>query len=255
MKRISPLLLSLVLLLCAVWFAPAAQADVIWEPQNDFYAQHAQECEYLDGHYTAPGQVEGYGAPTDSNPSYTFQEGSSFYLSFGYTDASGQTWGIYEGDVTCWLRLDDLEKVYDNNDFLKDHESELAPYAGELDDYAVQSAMLLWSYPGSGVIVDKLPAEIFDEIDFCPYQSVYTDLDGARWAYISYLYGSSGWVWIDDPENSAPEKEQPEPQTPVATPVAAAFSPALLWAVGAVVVVALVSAVLIVVFYRKKKKS
>ena len=60
---------------------------------------------------------------------------------------------------------------------------------------------------------------------------------------------------IDEPENSAPEKEQPEPQTPVATPVAAAFSPALLWAVGAVVVVALVSAVLIVALYRKKKKS
>lgn len=58
----------------------------------------------------------------------------------------GAAWGVYEeGEESCWVRLDALQKVYDRDDFFTDHAEAITPYADELADFVPQGTVYLWS--------------------------------------------------------------------------------------------------------------
>ena len=66
MKRLWTCLLTLVTLLA---LTPAARADVLWEPDNNFYWKHSDECTYVGRSYYANGPegfVTLYDAPGGS---------------------------------------------------------------------------------------------------------------------------------------------------------------------------------------------
>ncbi len=270
-------ILSLFLLLVLLAAAPFAHADVIWEPYTDkFYPSHADQCTYINRYFDAPAEVTGYESPENTTAKRTFSAGSTLFISHSYTDGAGTVWGVWEeGGESCWVKLEDLKNVYDSRDFMDEHRAQIAPYNGEMAGYAIENVLYLWSYPGSGVIDAKLSSG--EAITEDAFSSVYTAPDGARWAYIPYLYAMSGWVYVDDPENASLEPaataapspspslspsqaatNAPTPEAtaaPVSAPVPAKKDLTMLyWAVGAVVLVMAASAVLIARFYRKAKK-
>lgn len=258
-RHIAAILALLVLALLPL----PARADVIWEPEDGFYAAHADECTYVNDRYLSPGGVEGVVSPEDGRALCTFPEGWELRISFVYEDADGAAWGVYEeGEESCWVRLDALQKVYDRDDFFTDHAEAITPYADELADFVPQGTVYLWEYPGSGELYGKLSPEDLTQADFLPYDAVYVDEQGQTWVYVPYLYGNEGWICCADPENAslpatAPQAAAAAPESPAAAdavgPLTAAGRTRLYLAIGAVAVVALGSAVLLVVLARRKR--
>lgn len=197
----------------------SVRADTIWEPyEDDFYSKHYEECEHVSDAYLTNGEsgyVTVYLSPASSKEVAKIMNGVSFNVSFTWQDKDGTVWGIIElgnyeakdgesvadGEDFGWVSLNHMAKVYDSGDFLMEHQAELEEYGGELDDYQVQERMVVWTYPGSGKIKCQLFEPMFDN-DIPAYEHLYTDVDGNRWTYLGYYYGSiQGWVCIDDPES------------------------------------------------------
>ena len=216
-RHIAAILALLVLALLPL----PARADVIWEPQDGFYAAHADECTYVNDRYLSPGGVEGVVSPEDGRALCTFPEGWELRISFVYEDAGGAAWGVYEeGEESCWVRLDALQKVYDRDDFFTDHAEAITPYADELADFVPQGTVYLWEYPGSGELYGKLSPEDLTQADFLPYDAVYVDEQGQTWVYIPYLYGREGWICCADPENASLPATAPQAAAAAKSPAA-----------------------------------
>lgn len=107
--------------------------------------------------------------------------------------------------------MKDLQLVYDALEFYRDHKYEFMDYNGELNGYTA-SKIILWSFPGSGVISGKI-----DKLDitqdgatahriFCTYK----DSSDKLWGYYSYISDdwkkefsnrTSNWIYLSDPTN------------------------------------------------------
>ena len=259
------------------------RADVIWEPyEDDFYSKHYEECEHVSDSYLTNGEegyVTVYLSPESSKEVAKIMNGKSFNVSFTWQDKEGKVWGIIElgnyeegagekvakGEDFGWVSIDQMAKVYDNGDFLIEHQAELEEYGGELDDYKVQEKMVIWTYPGSGKIKCELFQQIFDD-DIPGYDHLYTDENGNRWTYLGYYYVSvKGWVCIDNPESeeiilSREPKETEEelilPKEPEEGLSSGGMSvvPGLKLAAGLVAGVVALTAGLIALLFGKKKK-
>lgn len=282
MKSVLSCLLAVLLL--AVWKPVLVRADVIWEPyEDDFYSKHYEECEHVSADYLTNGEegyVTVYLSPESSKEVAKIMNGVSFNVSFTWQDKDGTVWGIIElenyetkdgesvaaGEDFGWVSLKHMAKVYDNSDFLIEHQAEFAEYSGELDDYKVQERMVVWTYPGSGKIKCQLFEPMFDN-DVPGYDHLYTDVEGNRWTYLGYYYGSvNGWVCIDDPESEEitlsyePEITEEElilPEQPEEGLNSGGMDdsvPGLKLAAGLVAGVVAVTAGLIAVLFGKKKK-
>lgn len=206
-----------VLLLSVSWSAEV-KADVIWEPyEDDFYEEHYDECKHVSASYLTNGRegyVTAYKAPDSTKEVAQIMNGKSFTVSFSWEDKEGNDWGIIElnqfepekgeskkrGEEFGWVLMENMAKVYNGNDFMREHEAEFEEYSGELDDYTVQDKLIVWSYPGSGKMKSWLNGSSINE-DMPQYEHLYTDADGNRWTYIGYHRGAhNGWICIDAPE-------------------------------------------------------
>lgn len=230
-RKFSAILLALLLTLCLV---PTTFADVIFEPQDNFFSKHREEMVYVDKVYIANELVYGYESPEDDDMLLSASDGMRLYISHAYTDANGVEWGVYDWDtVTCWFRLSELEAVYDTRDFIDDHKDEFVEYANELAEVPLEGGeMPLWTYPGSGeksgaVYLD----EYFEHDNYAFY--VYYDAEGRAWVYFPYVFGMEGWANAADPLSTEPivfdanaPAVTPEPTaTPAPTEVAVSAEP------------------------------
>ncbi len=292
MRKLLAMLLVLLTLLCA---APALHADVIWEPYNNsFYDEVRDDCEYRNKAYTAQPGVEAYVDPREAyadphpaQPDWTSDEACELFINFVYTFDDGTEWGCTDIQLndewtSLWVNLSTLTPVYDHRDFVSEHEGEIMSYNGELDAFAYDGEMLLWTYPGSSENY-VLHADAYFETDY--FNLLYTDKNGDVWAYIPYIEGFDGWVYTPDPGQVQPidlselpavePSEEPAAasvaptatQKPANTPAPAATVEATLsrttvlliaLAILAVLFVVILSAALIVVIFvlsKKKKKN
>ena len=97
------------LLLTASLTVPAL-ADVIWEPDDDFYFAHANECRLSDEGYTAAEDTTLYASPIDPTPAGVLPAGESAATRYIWTDTHRDEWGYAEfytedGWVQGWLNL------------------------------------------------------------------------------------------------------------------------------------------------------
>ena len=200
-KRILCLLLCLLTLSFCSW----AAADVIWEPENNFYKSHADECEYVDRSYLANGS-EGYAAvyptPTSKKPAAYLYNGSTVYVSYSW-----QGWGLVnyydaEGNLHFedgWMKLDSLSPDYDHEAFMAEHKDEMwAPEVPATLNLASYEAAYLWELPGTATApwnMKNLGTE-----DVLSFRQVWTDEFGNDWGYVGYFYKNSGWVCLSAPE-------------------------------------------------------
>jgi hypothetical protein len=238
-----------------------ASADIIWEPENNFYNKHASECEPMFRDFTANASkdfVTLWESPGSQKKVATYKNGVTFWIRYTYTDKYNFIWGFYyeNSHSNGWLHMNDLEVVYDNISFMEEHESELKEYNGEYDNSDLGYATI-WSYPGSGVITSQI-SDLRSQLSDIKY--IYTDADNRQWAYFpGRIKNSSGfWICASDPTNihiPAADENQPTIQpASKAQPISVPENrPSFLIMTGAVVVLIAVTAILIRKYWKKDK--
>lgn len=187
------------ILFCCMLFVLPVHADVIWEPDDYFYNQHALDCTYVNRMFTTNGPdgvVIVYKNPESPQVITRLDNGIKIYISYTYSDANSILWGIYEdSDKIGWLPMDYMEVVYDSISFHEDYADKIVSQSGELKNQYKNKEIYLWKYPGSEEF------NIIKVEDFMPsYNSVYLDEENRCWGNINYYFGFRDvWICIDQP--------------------------------------------------------
>lgn len=251
--------------LLAMLLTPAALADLIIAPVDDFYSAHSEQCRYLPRQYTANG-AKGYVAlwksPESPEQTETISNGENVWCNFLYTDGAGKVWGTVFGEdfreLRGWVKLSEWVVVPDYLSFEEAYGDEFIScdpkWDGTLDAY---KEIYLWDYPCSGGEPRKATSDWFGNRDL-GFEKCWVDGEGRTWGFWVYAAGvRNAWVCLSDPDNpdipADPSvlKSDVKWITPAGElPQAGTQAPVSVIALVAGVVAA--TAVLIVVLYRKK---
>ena len=245
MKKILALLFALLLLMPSLAFG-----DVIVEPDNSFYRTHQQECQHREGRtYLAngpDGSLNLYTAP-NGTVAKSLENGAAFYCQWTYTDKQGIVWGFSERHG-AWAPLGYTLVQYDHIAFRKEHADKIA--APEEQTAIEYQTVYLYEYPGA-----PSPLEM-GNLDLTAEQT-YTDEQGHRWGFVSYIYGiRNKWFCLDDPANSQLTGEKKAPvssgfDVPDKLPDVSNRSVIVAGVSG----VALVTLIVVLILFRRKKKG
>ncbi|MBR6405528.1 MAG: hypothetical protein IKS18_04940 [Lachnospiraceae bacterium] len=198
LKRLGFILAVFVLL-----FSVPAYADIIYEPNDDFYQQHIDECETT--YYWKAYKVISDSAvlivrsPEDDTVVGEYKPGVFFSTNTSYQ--SGDTIWYYltdfdHPDKAGWISNAGIEQIYDTDCFTEDHISELQGTV-KLDIKKLKE-ITFCAYPGGHQIDTRILQNQTDETLTC--EGSYTDPEGKVWGYCGYFYGPvNGWVCLDDP--------------------------------------------------------
>lgn len=254
MKKLISLALcaALALALCA-----PALADVIWEPDDDFYMEHFDECEYVNASYEAAADVNAMESPVERKTAAKIEAGTLVYVSYVWHGEHAD-WG-YAESYDGWVPLNVMRRLYNAADFAAEHAGELVAREGAVSR-AEHSTICFYTFPGSGK-AETVDAADFDWAEDDPaYYEVWTDAEGREWSHVGYYYAIRGWVCLSDPEADdlpadAPYYAEPEPDLSDVTEAAEPAAPAglSLAAILVIVVMAVTAAIISVGFLRKKK--
>lgn len=262
MKRLCTLLLALTLL------TTAALADVLIEPNDDFYASHRGECEYLYRQYTANGEkgyVILYESPKSSRERENVANGEVLLSLWSYQGA----WLAIQGerdDIRGWVELADCVPVPDYLSFQDHHGEEFVPFDGAAYDHAFDGLekVVLWSYPGTDQEGQEVSAEWFQDSNRDMrelFDSCWEDGQGRMWGFVGYCYGiRNTWLCLSDPANLALEADptvipQDDHQYPAISILPAPSSGVSGLTMGLVALVVVATAGLIPMVFRRKKGS
>lgn len=219
MKRLISLICAVMLAVCCI---VSASADVIFEPNDNFYEDHREDCVRNERNYTAAGpngDVTVYQSPESDKVMAVFPNGEILYISYIYTDAAtGIQWGYYENwetNVTGWVPMAYLELIYDGISFEEEFGHLFVQEEGTLSVEHQGKAVKFWKYPGSTEYLewtvegDNMPA----------YQTVYTDANGVCWGRQGYYMGLRGyWINLDAPDaDYVPHETEPVEETEAPT--------------------------------------
>lgn len=207
---------ALVFIIC-LGLCPAVFADVAYMPMDDFYAEHAGECQYENRYYYTNGPegfVLGYSSPTGS-AKISFPNGLEYYVSYTWSDGE-RLWGCIEYDPetleivwwkdgeSAWVDMDAMVSRYDSEAFIADHADEIQEAERSLDIGREESAFT-YLYPGSGILTEGMANYSGDELLTVSFSKVYTDAEGREWGYCGYHYGARElWVCLSDPYTQLP---------------------------------------------------
>ena len=257
MKKI--LIAAAALIICTA-IPAAVSADVIIEPADSFYNSHSGEIETNSGRnyrrFELAAETKVYNDPNGKAVG-KLSAGISPYIAYYYTDKSGVKWGGYfdysGDDELLWISLEGLEPVYDNYSFEEEHKDEITDgTADEYASYKTDKTIYLWAYPGS---TESIPMETHPD-EFMTYVSkIYTDTTGGKWGYIGYIWGQSGWIYLDDPTDPAPFGEDVSAGAMTEESVYEAVSDGGSYALPAILAVAAAGISGAMIFGMKKKKG
>lgn len=264
MKKLLSFALALAALLA---LALPARADILWEPDNDFYQKHG--CLYVGRNYYANGPegfVTLYDAPGGSFVEGQYRNGVSLCVYYQYEDWGCITVFEEDGQVSGWTPLAHLELIYDHISFEEEYAGRIRDYGGEFADYSGDAETVCF-YPYPGAPAERISARmelgannVLDNLtgtsENASYISrVFTDENGLTWGYVNYMYGHlESWFCLDEPDGESfpvrqiAQAELIAPQTPVLPAVS--YAPYIL--VGAVV---LITGALLSFFYGKRRKT
>jgi len=237
--------------------APAlyAHADVLIEPENEFYSLHRSQIVYLGRNFAASG-AEG-SVPIKSEPGAKgelarLQNGEKVYLQYSCL-YDGEFWG-FSTEHSGWLPIGQMLVLYDYVAFLEEYAEEFDLYLGDYEEIKEAGAVIAWPWPGADAplwtIID-IDAENFRVI------YAYTDSEGREWGFVRYSYSSSNyWVCLSDPINrDIPVFNPAVPPSPwesetVHINIEKTASPPLALIIGLVAAVAIGTAILIRVLWK-----
>lgn len=199
---------------CWMFCALPARADVIWEPyHDDFYQQNMESCEYLNRTYTAngpDGKVIVYESPKNPTVVTTWENGFKAYISFTYTDAAGNVWGVYddsESGINGWMPMAYMSVVYDYISFQEEFAESISEESGTIPAVCAGQMVRFWKYPGAD---DYYEMSMPEDAESLPqYSKLFVDEAGQQWGYISYFRGTKHrWVCLANPDGSLEELYQ-----------------------------------------------
>lgn len=274
MKKLLSFTLTIITLFT---LAAVAYADIIWEPENDFYERHRDECTYTARRYYANGPggfVTLYDAPGSSSYSAQYENGAALSSQFRYQDwLFVYIWNNGREDGG-WVPLSELYLIYDYISFEEEYGGRFQPYNGEFADYdGPVEGIKLYEYPygGSNNTLRVGQEQLLDCLRGTPdtrsYISyVYYDGEnGDVWGFVGYMQGYRDfWIRLNDPTGEAGH-EAGEPTledlisdgeiTAPRRPVPPATSPIswLAWILVAAVVA--VTAVVLLHFYGRRGRK
>jgi len=219
------LILAAILFLSLALPPGGARADVLWEPEDDFYNKHSDECVTVSRIFYANGE-DGYVSmkkePGARREVGKIENGETIYIQFTYNH-NGESWGIAEFTepkserwTSGWTPMDQLQAKYDYISFDEEHSSEYYSYSDD-DTTHEPIDIVLWTWPGSGEIASTLQKEWLDP-DTDSYilngpTRAYKDSDGREWGFVGYFYGSrNSWICLSDPSNDNIPAFNPAPE-------------------------------------------
>ena len=258
MKTVRVFILVIVCLLLFPSFV--VHADVIIEPENEFYEQHSSEIIYLGRSFTANG-TNGFAfvreAPGSSGTIAKLQNGENTYMQYSCL-YDGDYWG-YTMELQGWIQIDQLLVLYDYVAFEEEHFDELYLYDGDYGAIKETRSAIAWPWPGADA-----PLWTIEDIDtehFC-ITYAYTDEQGREWGFVTYFTGSNNiWVCLSEPLNRDIPVFNPAPEptkwfTETVHTEINASEDSMLWLIVVLVVVLVVgTAVLIRVFWKPSKSE
>ncbi|MEG0875530.1 MAG: hypothetical protein RSD32_01030 [Oscillospiraceae bacterium] len=210
------LLRLLTLSLLASMLCGFAMADVIWEPEDDFYTAHRNECELMNRNFYANGEtgfLEVFSKPEGESRGFA-DNGEVFHVQFTYADKNGGNWGSIEyatsgerlvgrtGDVSNagWVKMSELLQKYDYISFDEEHGDEYKAYVGDYSELKNIKNIVTWTYPCSG----ETQGLIQENDENLIIETVYTDASGQDWGFVGYYMGMKNcWICLSDPLNDA----------------------------------------------------
>lgn len=200
-----------VLLVAVIFFLvikpEEVQADLILEPEDQFYQAHADQCEYVDRSYYTDGSVDFWTAPNGRKKG-SFPADTRLQVTHVYTDSQGAQWGVFLDQESGWILMADVYLDYDSRQFREDHEEEILP--GEEQVLPQGEKVVFWSYPCSGE--NWGTEELQQELKFSEF---YTDDQERLWGNVGYYMGSRDfWICLSEPENQEISMEEEPPKVP-----------------------------------------
>lgn len=221
----------------ACGYSPMGMEDV--SSQNGFFLTHKEECRAEFRNYYGSEEVQCYKSPESETILSTLPKGSCITVQCTYQTA-WEKWGLLErgSDLKMyfgWVKMSELEFVYDAVAFLYDHRDGCIDDRSELDwdkiCKAPEQESIIWSYPYSGKIIGRQSKGKYPDADYMKthyYPGIlYLDDEGRYWITVSvkrtvssseeaalekeeYL---SGMICLSEPENVNLEKRIMEPYT------------------------------------------
>jgi hypothetical protein len=266
LKRI--VITSLLLLILCLSLTPAAFADVIINPVNDFFEEHYEECQFLGRYFyvnSKDGGVSVRQAP-DSDRVFTWlANGTVALIQYTYGEGS-EAWGaMIFGDWDGgdgWIPMEELALKYDQRSFVEEHEAEIYDYSGDSYSELGDGDVVFYTWPGSGEVAMTLEAEMRggeSDSSMLRADKAYIDGEGREWLQFPYVYASrNNWVCLAEPGNASIPAFNAGPEPSLypasAAPAGDAISPLTL-SIVLVAVVVVVTAVLIKIFWKPAKRE
>jgi len=196
-----------------------AYADMVVEPDNDFYKENQYYIVLLERVFhvnASSGFTSIKKAPGERSEIARVDNVEILYVRYSCL-YNGEFWGLttiypkskqdpeYEG----WVRMDNLLVAYDYIAFAEEHSDEFHAFEGDIKELVSTEAALAWPWPGADAPLWKI--EGLDTENF-RVSVAYTDDVGREWGFITYLYGSRNiWICLTDPINSEIPSFNPAP--------------------------------------------
>lgn len=241
---------------CFMAIQISAFADVIWEPDNDFYEKHSDECTYVDRFYVVngyDGSSTVFESPVSNKKLRTLNNGDICRVYFTYMDKNENMWALYDdfNGNTGWIPMAYLYPEYDSIEFQKDFKDQIIAKQGELTGVKKDQRVFGWPYPGA-----KTPQDMTVQDNPITYDSVFVDEEGNRWIHVGYYYGTRDfWMFEAQPDTTAVPLREIHQEIPTPPESIDRAASGISWPliIGLVVAVVAITAILIRVFYPKKK--
>ena len=199
-----------------VFSGAAVYGDMIAEPDNSFYYDNYESCEYIESRpFEALEDAKLLKDPNGKAVSKNVRKGDKLNISFTYTDKNGEVWGCCmfygsaDADSDGWIKMSQVKEIYNVFTFIDEHSDEFSDYSGELDDYIPQEKVVLWEYPYSENCYSVKAEDWFTKKDY-PFKNeiadkCWTDENGNMWIYSGKWatkdFGfNDRWVFLPAPE-------------------------------------------------------
>ena len=196
-----------------LFFLPGlpAGADVIYEPEDEFYAEHSKDCtkEEKTWETNAYGGIRMLAEPDSDEIVYEFNEpGIRMWVYYIYHNPKGGEWAYteyyHDGNFyKGWLPTNLLWRSYSTESFLRDYGGDITEEQNLVNGENGEDTVYFYLWPGS-TIAEKV--EFTDgglQNEPVGTYLAYTDEKGRKWGYVDYWYGHYGWICLETPDLAA----------------------------------------------------
>jgi hypothetical protein len=186
-------------------------ADVIFEPENDFYERHSDKMVYTDRSFVVNGSATLVSEPSSKRSIATLQNNANVYITFTCL-YDGDYWGYVSthGQPQGWVNINQLLVPYDHIFFAEENGVDFFRHSNDLSKLEEAGSAYMWRWPGTD-ITPRLLEDI--DIQMVNISNTFVDEQEREWIQLGYYFGrSNAWICLSDPMNSEIPAFNPAPE-------------------------------------------